>query len=241
MAPNTDNTNNTDSNDETKEPQPRFARLREAWSDAWAEYGFLRNRWEEIRSAPAAGWHGMAVWIKVFLALVSAAASLFLVIVAIEVAFGLAERAIAAAPDLNANSRTGLWAIVDNPVRDYIQGHSNQLPISATTVYALWQTTGLVAGVGAFLVRSNGLRASWIIWGAATIAMVWIATPGPSRPLAAGIAVLAWSLASTLALREISLVPRVFTTVHNHHTTSPQIHIPAQQNPTPNNVHPINH
>lgn len=49
--------------------------------------------------------------------------------------------------------------------------------------------------------RSTGARIGWILMGAATVWMVWSATPEVSRPIAAGTAVLAWSLLSIPALR----------------------------------------
>ncbi|WP_103529705.1 hypothetical protein [Streptomyces sp. SM12] len=227
-----------------KEPkEPRFAALREWWSDAWDEYGVLRTRWDEVRTAPDDGWHGMATWIKVTLATLGFSIVLLFLAGAVDATLATLHRVINAAPDLTDNSSTGLWATIDNPVRAYIASHSTELPIPDTTVYALWQITGTAAFAGAFLTRSNGLRITWIAWGAATIAMVWIATPDPSRTIATGIALLAWTTASTLALRGIHLRPQVFNSVHSAPKIDarPQVHIPAQPDPTPDNIRHLNH
>lgn len=76
--------------------------------------------------------------------------------------------------------------------------------------------------------------------------MIWSATPADSRVVATGIAVLAWTAASALALRGLSLRP----VVHNHNAAPvfqpefrPELHIhatiPAPAGPgddTPDNV-----
>ena len=78
------------------------------------------------------------------------------------------------------------------------------------------------------------------MWGAASIATVWTNTPADGRTVATGIAVLAWTIASTLALRGLSLRP----VVHNFPPAfqpqieiRPEIHIPAPA--TPDNIHPL--
>ncbi|MFD9151869.1 hypothetical protein ACFWDF_32420, partial [Streptomyces diastaticus] len=40
--------------------EPRLAAVRGWWQDAWDDGGFLHNRWEDLRQAPALGWHSMA-------------------------------------------------------------------------------------------------------------------------------------------------------------------------------------
>ncbi|MFF8646505.1 hypothetical protein [Streptomyces sp. NPDC015345] len=103
------------------------------------------------------------------------------------------------------------------------------LPISASTVYTLWQVTGLFSLIAGFITRSNGIRLTWLAWGCAGVAMVWTTTPDTSC-----------TVASAFALRGLNLRPRVFSTVHTaapQITVQSQIHIAAQPDgPAPDNV-----
>ncbi|MYV43737.1 hypothetical protein GT030_33985 [Streptomyces sp. SID1328] len=56
-----------------------------------------------------------------------------------------------------------------------------------------------------FLFGGFGARTTWILWGAATVVMVWSGTPGPARQVAAGLATVAWGLASIPAMRGLNL------------------------------------
>ncbi|MFB7294098.1 hypothetical protein [Actinacidiphila glaucinigra] len=151
---------------------------------------------------------------------------------AAEVLWSTANRILTAAPHMQVgtDTSTGLWAVIDQPVRAYLVQHSAGLAVSASTVYTLWQLAGLVALVLGFLTRSNGIRLVWIGWGAASTWAVWTASPHASRTVAAGIAVLAWSFASAFALRGLNLRPRVFAHIHN---TAPEFrpHITIQAQP----------
>ncbi|WP_331729654.1 hypothetical protein [Streptomyces platensis] len=96
---------------------------------------------------------------------------------------------------------------IDRPVHAYLAAHTVGLPLTATTAYVLWQCIGLGSlGLG-FLTGSVGARLTWIAYGAATTVMVWSQTPAAGRDVATGLAVLAWTTASTLALRGLSLRP----------------------------------
>ncbi|MFE2473137.1 hypothetical protein [Streptomyces mirabilis] len=184
----------------------------------------------------------MANWIKA----VSAVAVFSFVVLlfngAVDVLLDAVHHILTAVPDVQVgdNTSTGVWATIDNPVRSYIAAHSTGLPISASTVYTIWQVTGLFSLIAGFITRSNGVRLTWAAWGCAGIAMVWTTTPDASRTVATAIAVLAWTFASAFALRGLNLRPRVFTTVHTgapQITVQPQIHVPAQPNgPGPDNV-----
>ncbi|MFF1593140.1 hypothetical protein ACFVY0_34225 [Streptomyces sp. NPDC058286] len=132
---------------------------------------------------------------------------------------------------ISDNTSTGVWATIDNPIRSYIAAHCADLPISGSTVYTLWRFTGLFCLVAGFFTRSNGVRLTWTAWGAASIAMVWTTTLDTSRIVAAGVALLAWTLASAFALRGLKC-PRVFNNVGAPQiTVRPEIHVPAQPGP----------
>ncbi|MFE5096657.1 hypothetical protein ACFRCI_41685 [Streptomyces sp. NPDC056638] len=224
----------------------RFARLRAGWDASWEQGGFLHERWEDVRHARFAGWHGMANWIKAATAIAVFSFVVLLFNGAVDVLLDAAHRILTAVPNVQVgdNTSTGVWATIDNPVRSYIAAHSAGLPISASTVYTLWQVTGLFSLIAGFITRSNGIRLTWLAWGCAGIAMVWTTTADTSRTVATAIAVLAWTIASAFALRGLNLRPRVFSSVHTgapQITVQPQIHIPAQPDGgTPDNVRQLN-
>lgn len=123
---------------------------------------------------------------------------------------------------IGTDTSTGVWAVVDQPIRSCIAQHFAGLAISASTVYSLWLATGVISLVFGFLTRSNGVRLTWTAWGAASAWMVWTATPEPSRTVALGIGVLAWTLASAFALRGLNLRPRVFADIR---TGATKVHV----------------
>ncbi|MEU2564856.1 hypothetical protein ABZ626_36825 [Streptomyces longispororuber] len=144
---------------------------------------------------------------------------------------------------VGADTSHGVFAVADQPIRTYIAAHSAALPISASTVYTVWQLVGVFGLVGGFF-RSSGARLTWTAWGAASIAMVWDAAPDEGRTIATGLAVLTWTVASAFALRGLTLRPAFFTHIHNAgHQIEPHIHLPApaawDADDTPDNVHPL--
>lgn len=214
-----------------------FAALRETWNDAWAAGGPLHSLWEDVRTAPEKGWHGMANWLKTDLILGAGSLLVLLFNAAVDTVLQAVHHLLTAAPrvQVGTDTSTGVWAVIDNPVRTYIAQHSAGLPISASTAYTLWQLAGLAGLVGGFL-RSTGARLLWTGWGAATIAVVWTTAPADGRTIATGVAVLLWSLASVVALRGMSLRPTAFIHVHNtvpqaRPAVRPQSRIPAQPAP----------
>ncbi|MFE7574686.1 hypothetical protein ACFU5Z_08110 [Streptomyces sp. NPDC057521] len=246
MAPN-EPTPTADNDRTTKQNKARFADARAWWTEAWEEGGTLHEMWEDVRRAPDAGWHDMANWIK---AVASIAVFSFVVLLfngAVDVLLTATHRILTAVPNVQVgdNTSTGVWATIDNPVRSYIATHSAGLPISASTVYTLWQITGLFSLLAGFITRNNGIRITWTCWGLAGIAMVWTTTPDASRTVATAIAVLAWTVASAFAMRGLNLRPRVFshvTTGAPQITVQPQIHIPAQPDGgTADNVRQLGH
>ncbi|MET8724104.1 hypothetical protein [Streptomyces misionensis] len=217
-------------------PRPkRFAGLREAWDASWEQGGFLYERWEELFQARRLGWHEMANWIKAMLSLTGICAVIILLdaagdIVSTALHHLSATRTVIEPPDTETTS--GLWSVVDNPVRSYIGQHSAGLPVPGSAVYAFWQLTGLAGLIGGF-AGSTGARILWTGWGLSGVAMVWSATPDGSRTLAAGIAALMWALASIFALRGLSLRPVINTPVPAAPQVNvyPAFHFPPQPAP----------
>ncbi|MEV7683225.1 hypothetical protein AB0O64_32490 [Streptomyces sp. NPDC088341] len=220
--------------------------LRAWWAGAWAEGGVLHARWEDLRQAPGHGWHGMAHWVKAVLGLAGICAVIILLDGATGVLADAMHRLLTAVPhvQVGADTSTGVFAVVDQPIRSYIAAHSASLPISASTVYTVWQVVGLFGLVAGFF-RSSGARLTWTAWGAASIAMVHTAAPADGRTIATGLAVLAWTAASVFALRGLTLRPSLF--IHNAAPgieIRPEIHVPAPAAPpiddAPDNVRQLN-
>lgn len=209
--------------------QSRLTPLRRWWNSTWTE-GLLYRRWEELRQAPRAGWHGMANWVKALLAIAAACSVIILLNAAADIAGAVLNGVFPAVPAVQppgTDTTPGMWGVIDNPIRSYIGQHSASLTVSGSAVYLLWQLAGLFGLIGGF-ARSTGARVTWTLWGAASIAMVWSASPTSSRTVATAIAVLAWTLASMLALRGLRLRPRWIAHIH----TAPiqirsEIHLPA--------------
>ncbi|MFF8505906.1 hypothetical protein ACF07L_35435 [Streptomyces anulatus] len=228
-----------------EEKEPWMAALREWWDDAWDDGGFLHDRWEDLRQAPELGWHSMANWVKAAIGLAGICAVIILLDTATDVLADSIRHLLTAVPhvQVGADTSTGVFAVVDQPIRSYIAAHSASLPISASTVYTVWQAVGLFGLVGGFF-RSSGARLTWTAFGASSIAMVYSAAPADGRTIATGLAVLAWTAASAFALRGLTLRPTFFTHIHNAgHQIEPHIHLPAPAAPpaeeTPDNVHPL--
>ncbi|MFF1497404.1 hypothetical protein [Streptomyces sp. NPDC058304] len=225
-----------------KKDSPRRDAIRAWWTKAWTEGGAFHEMWDDLGRVHRSDWHEIAPWIKSLLGVAGFSFVVLLARTALGALLGGLHEILTAVPTVQVgdNTSSGVWATIDNPIRAYIAAHCASLPISASTVYTLWQLTGLFGLIAGFATRNNGVRLLWTGWGLASIAMVWATAPATSRPVAAGIAVFAWALASAFALRGLNLRPRVFTTVHTaapQVTVQPQIHIPAQPDgPAPDNV-----
>lgn len=243
-----------------RQPQPhkpsqkpsRVAVLRARWTTAWAQGGVLYRRWDEVFQARHAGWHGMANWIKATLALTALGSVIVLLDTASDVVATVLHALFTALSDAQppgTDATRGLWGVIDNPVRSYIDQHSAGLTVPASAVYAFWQAAGLLAFIGGF-TGSAGARIAWALWGGSSAAMVWAAAPVGGRVVATGLAALMWALASIVALRGLSLRP----VIHNHPVFQPQLRpelhlhatIPAPAAPAdadfhdePDNVHPF--
>ncbi|CQR59386.1 hypothetical protein [Streptomyces leeuwenhoekii] len=217
-----------------KEPAKpsRFAALREAlrdwWDRAWDIEGVLYEMWDDVLSAPDDGLRHMAPWLRAVLMVAGVSFVVLMAKGAGEVILQALHQILTAVPkvQVGVDTSNGVAAVVDQPVRTYIAQHSAGLPVAASTVYTLWLLTGITGLVLGFLTRNNGVRAMWTAWGAATVFMVWTATPATSRPVAAGLAALAWTLLSAFALRGLTLRRRVIGRPAKV-SVRPEIHVPV--------------
>ncbi|MGW2777279.1 hypothetical protein ACWC4C_33070 [Streptomyces olivaceoviridis] len=217
-----------------KEPTkpPRLAALRKAlrdwWDRAWDIDGVLYEMWDDVLSAPDDGLRHMAPWLRAVLMVAGVSFVVLMAKGAGEVLLQALHQILTAVPkvQVGVDTSNGVAAVVDQPVRTYIARHSAGLPVAASTVYTLWRLTGITGLVLGFLTRNNAVRAMWTAWGAATVFMVWTATPDTSRPVAAGIAALAWTLLSAVALRGLTLRRRVIGRPAKV-SVRPEIHVPV--------------
>ncbi|MFD3843990.1 hypothetical protein ACFWWC_48680 [Streptomyces sp. NPDC058642] len=100
------------------------------------------------------------------------------------------------------------WAAtLTDPVHVYLDTHTAGLPVTATSVFAIWLGASAASLSLAWLTQAVGARLTWFTHGAATVFMVWASSPAASRTVAAGLAVLAWTGLSLFALRGLSLRP----------------------------------
>ncbi|MDX2835467.1 hypothetical protein [Streptomyces scabiei] len=191
-------------------PKPWRTALREKWEAAWSEGGVLHARWEDLRLARVLGWHSMANWIKTVLALIGASILIAFLDGAAGILADALHRLLTAAPrvQIGTDNSTGVVAVVDQRVRSYLAQHSAGLAVSASTLYTLWQVAGMIGLIFGYL-RSTAARLLWAAWGASSAAMIWSATPATSRPIAVGLAVLAWTVLSAFAMRGLTLRRRV--------------------------------
>ncbi|MEV8099450.1 hypothetical protein [Kitasatospora sp. NPDC085879] len=142
----------------------------------------------------------------------------------------------------------GLAATITRPVHTYLTGRT-PAPLTETTAYGTWKTTGLIVGFFSFASRAATWRLAWTAWSAATLAMVWNGTDPNARSVAVGITATALTAASALALRGIQLTLRPLvinrTDVQPHitvHTPEPKpAPEPARLASLPNPAGPFDH
>ena len=137
-----------------------------------------------------------------------------------------------------ATTTDGLLATIDTPVRHYLTTRTQALPTTGPATYSIWRAIGAASLMLGFF-HNGPARFTWTLWGGATVAMVWIATPDSGRQVAAGVALLAWAALSCLALRGLRLPPPavIHVDVHNEAPPAPdvevraEIHIPRAEPP----------
>ncbi|MDI6413168.1 hypothetical protein QLX52_30640 [Streptomyces albus] len=215
-------------------PSPSLPRPRPGAEDPppTSVRNWFTHRAQEVRHAPAHGWRFTATWIKAAVIIAATLAALLLLRWIGGILIGLAQALPWPVP--TDQDSTGLLATIDQPIHRYLTAHTRALPVTAATAYTAWQAVGALALLLGFL-RSSGARLTWTLWGAATVGMVWAGSPASGRPVAAGIALLAWAALSLLALRGLSLSPTPFVHVDVHHHTP---HPPAQEPTRPPEIRP---
>lgn len=162
---------------------------------------WLEARRQEIGDSLTGGWSESALWIKLVVLF-----SVFLV--GIAVVGVLANTVLHTAREWHTPGGwnwDGVVATIDDPVHAYLTAHSTGLPLPVTALHLLWVASGAVLLLMSFLFGGFGARMTWVVWGAATVVMVWSGTPGSARQVAAGLATVAWGLASILAMRGLNL------------------------------------
>lgn len=97
-------------------------------------------------------------------------------------------------------AHSGPAGVITDPIQRYLTIHAANLPASAQALWSGWLIAGFVLLVLSFF-KSWGARIGWVLFGTASTAMVWSASPSGGRNLAAGVAVLAWGLLSVAAFR----------------------------------------
>lgn len=117
--------------------------------------------------------------------------------------------------------REGAWftqwtATVADPVHAYLSEHTVGLPLTASSAFVIWLGVGIASLVLSWITGAVGARLTWIAHGACSVLMVWDASPAAGRPVAAALAVLAWTVCSSLAMRGLSLRPLIHLHNHNH-------------------------
>ncbi|MET9914458.1 helix-turn-helix domain-containing protein [Streptomyces sp. NPDC006476] len=162
---------------------------------------WLEARRQEVGNAFTGGWSKSALWIKL---VVLFSASL-VGIAALGVVANTVSHTARAWHTPSGCHWDGVVATIDDPVHAYLAAHSTGLPLPVTALHLLWVASGGALLLMAFLFGGFGTRMTWIVWGAATVVMVWLGTPGDARQVAAGLATVAWGMASILAMRGLSL------------------------------------
>ncbi|MFJ1601536.1 hypothetical protein [Streptomyces sp. NPDC088261] len=207
--------------------ESRFATLRAWWNTTWKEDGVLHNMWEDVLNAHDTGLRHMAPWIRAVLMTAGVSFVVLMAQAAGEVVLDALHQLLTAVPkvQVGVDTSSGVFAVVDQPVRTYIAQHAAGLPVEGSTVYTLWLLTGIVGLVLGYLSRNNGVRALWAAHGAATAWMVWTTTPDASRPVAVGLTVLAWTFLSALAMRGLTLRRRIVAGRPAKVSVRPEIHV----------------
>jgi hypothetical protein len=105
-------------------------------------------------------------------------------------------------------SSTAAVDIVLQPVRRYLDAHAEGLPVNTDTLWWTWCVAGLLLFATSTISRSLAARLGWMLFGAASAAMVYNAAAAPAQPVAAGVTVIWWIVFSFAALRRGSSAQR---------------------------------
>jgi hypothetical protein len=113
-----------------------------------------------------------------------------------------------------ASYTSGLGQTITRPAHAYLTAHATGLPITVGQAWNTWLTVlgGLLTW--STLLRSFGARLGWTAMGAASIAAVWAGSPAANAPVAAGLALAAWSVLSIPAFWGVDRRARLV--IENH-------------------------
>jgi hypothetical protein len=108
----------------------------------------------------------------------------------------------------------GLLAVISDPIQHYLTVHAAGLPANAPTLWGGWLAAGAVLLVLS-VFGSWGARIGWILFGAASAAMVYGGATTAGRDLSVAVTVIAWALLSVVAFRGMVLFSPRFVYVDN--------------------------
>lgn len=150
-----------------------------------------KHMWEQTRDTQGSNWPPL--WLVLAVAGAGVGVVLMLIVPVVRGLLFAAGDAIAA---LSGWAHEQAYAqIVLAPVRRYLDTHAEGLPIPAATLWWTWCITGMVL-LAMCLLHVVAARIGWVLYGAATTAMVASATPGPGRWIAAAVSGAWWVLLS---------------------------------------------
>ncbi|MFE9427793.1 hypothetical protein ACFYNO_33085 [Kitasatospora sp. NPDC006697] len=94
-----------------------------------------------------------------------------------------------------------LWSTINTPIHRYLAQHSTGLAAGPRTLYTAWAVAGVFILIRALRQGATvGVQLGALVFGTLTVAMVWSGTDTQARPVAAGLAALAWAALAALAL-----------------------------------------
>lgn len=133
-----------------------------------------------------------------------------------------------AEPEHSTVPASRLWHTVNDPIYHYLQIHSAGLPAGARTLFTIWGLAGAVILIRALSQGATvGVQLGSLVFGALTVSMVWSGTEGQGKPVAAGLAALAWAVLAALALTG----SWIHTTVINEPPAAPPVPTPVPAPP----------
>ncbi|RNH98853.1 hypothetical protein EEZ25_24455 [Micromonospora aurantiaca] len=150
-----------------------------------------KHLWEQARDTQGSNWP--PPWLVLAVAGAGVGVVLMLIVPVVRGLLFAAGDSIAA---LSGWAHEQAYAqIVLAPVRRYLDTHAEGLPIPAVTLWWTWCITGMVL-LAMCLLHVVAARIGWVLYGAATTAMVASATPGNGRWIAAALSGVWWVLLS---------------------------------------------
>ncbi|GAA1233918.1 hypothetical protein GCM10009665_25250 [Kitasatospora nipponensis] len=104
-------------------------------------------------------------------------------------------------PEHSTIPASRLWSTINTPIHAYLAQHNTGLAAGPRTLYTAWALAGAVILIRALRQGATvGVQLGAAVFGALTVGMVWSGTNTQARPVAAGLAALAWAVLAALAL-----------------------------------------